>query len=239
MLLAGTEEDVTGSFGVELAAAPLPDPTTFTADLAGSHQVLVAAAADRLHITVLPPGGQPSQRQTSTFFGTEPDGTSFDLEPRSCGPGCFDIAHRWSNGITHLTVTVTNPDADGGDAQLDVNWPPGPDATDLLSQAVAATRAAGAVTVTETISSGPDATFGPGDLTTTGDDYISASPFSNGADDIYQLPADGGLTVIAFIVTGSGTWHQLWIDDLHRIRREILVDPGHRIDRTITYQDEP
>ena len=224
---------------VELVAAPLPDPTTFTADLAGSHQVLVAAAADRLHITVLPPGGQPSQLQTSTFAGTEPDGTSFDLEPRPCGPGCFDIAHQWSNGITHLTVTVTNPDADGGDAQLDIVWPPGPDATDLLSQAVAATKAAGAVTVTETISSGPGATFGPGDLTTTGDDYISSSPFSNGADDIYQLHADDGLTVIAFIVAGSGTWHQLWIDDLYRIRRETLVDPGHRIDRTITYPDQP
>ena len=237
--LLSTTAPAAGLGRVELAAAPLPEPTMFTADLAGSHQVLVAAAADRLHITVLPPGGQPSSQHTSTFFGTEPDGTTFDLEPRPCGPGCFDIAHHWSNGITHLTVTVTNPDADGGDAQLDINWPPGPDATDLLSQAVATTRTAGAVTVTETISSGPDATFGPGDLTTTGDDYISSSPFSNGADDIYQLPTDGALTVIAFIVTGTGTWHQLWIDDLHRIRRETLVDPGHRIDRTITYPDQP
>ena len=237
--LLSTTAPAAGLGRVELAAAPLPDPTTFTADLAGSHQVLVAAAADRLHITVLPPGGQPSQRQKSTFFGTEPDGTSFDLEPRPCGPGCFDIAHHWSNGVTHLTVTDTNPDADGGDAQLDIVWPPGPDATDLLSQGVAATRTAGAVTVTETISSGPDATFGPGDLTTTGADYISSSPFSNGADDIHQLPADDGMTVIAFIVTGTGTWHQLWIDNLHRIRRETLVDPGHRIDRTITYPDQP
>ena len=237
--LLSTTAPAAGLGRVELAAAPLPDPTTFTADLAGSHQVLVAAAADRLHVTVLPPGGQPSQQQTSTFAGTEPNGTTFDLEPRPCGPGCFDIAHQWSNGITHLTVTVTNPDAEGGDAQLDIVWPPGPDATDLLSQAVAATRRAGAVTVTETISSGPDATFGPGDLTTTGDDYISSSPFSNGADDIHQLHADDGLTVIAFIVTGTGTWHQLWIDDLHRIRRETLVDPGHRIDRTITYPDQP
>ncbi|MEO7397443.1 MAG: copper resistance protein CopC [Ilumatobacteraceae bacterium] len=237
--LLSTTAPTAGLGRVELAAAPLPEPTMFTADLAGSHQVLVAAATDRLHITVLPPGGQPSQHQTSTVAGTEPDGASFDLEPRPCGPGCFDIAHHWSNGITHLTVTVTNPDADGGDAQLDIVWPPGPDATDLLTQAVAATRKAGTVTVTETISSGPDATFGPGDLITNGDDYISSSPFSNGADDIYQLPAEDGLTVIAFIVTGTGTWHQLWIDDMYRIRRETLVDPGHRIDRTITYSDQP
>ena len=237
--LLSTTAPTAGLGRVELAAAPLPDPTIFTADLAGSHQVLVAAAADRLHITVLPPGGQPSQQQTSTVAGTEPDGTSFDLQPRACGPGCFDLAHHWSNGITHLTVTVNNPDAEGGDAQLNIVWPPGPDATALLSQAVAATKAAGAVTITETISSGPDATVGPDNLTTTGDDYISSSPFSNGADDIHQLPPDNGLTVIAFIVTGTGTWHQLLIDDLHRITRETLVDPGHRIDRTITYQNQP
>ena len=236
--LLSTTAPTAGLGRVELAAAPLPNLTTFTADLAGSHQVLVAAATDRLHITVLPPGGQPSQQQMSTFAGTEPDGTTFDLEPRPCGPGCFDLAHQWSNGITHLTVTVTNPDADGGDAQLDIVWPPGPDATDLLSRAVAATRTAGTVVVTETISSGPDATFGPSDLTTTGDDYIASSPFSNGADNIFQLPDDDGLAVIAFIVSGTGSWHQLWIDDLHRIRRENLVDPGHRIDRTITYSDQ-
>ena len=220
---------------VELAPAPMPKPTVFTADLAGSHLVLVGAAKDRLHITVLPPGGQPTPEQTSTFAGAEPDGINFDLQPRPCGPGCFDIAHHWINGITHLAVTVTNPDADGGTAELAISWPPGPDATALLADAVATTRAAGDITVTETISSGPNAALGPDDLSTTGDDYISASPFSNGADDIHQLPPEDGLTVISFIVTGAGTWHQLWIDDLHRVARETLVDPGHRIDRQITY----
>ncbi len=222
---------------IELPPAPLPTPTMLTSDLAGSHQVLVAAAPDRLQIRVLPPGGQPSRQQTSTFSGAEPDGSTFDIEPRPCGPGCFDIAHRWIDGTTRFTVTVTNPDADGGTAELAVVWPPGPDATAILTRAVAATRAAGDITVTETISSGPTATLEPGDLTTTGDNYISASPFSNGADDVHELPAEDGLTVIAFTVTGAGTWHQLWIDDQHRIRTEILVDPGHRIDRTITYRD--
>ena len=45
--------------------------------------------------------------------------------------------------------------------------------------------------------------------------------------------------MITFTVTGAGTWHQLWIDTAHRITRETLVDPGHRIDRTITYADVP
>ena len=236
--LLSTTAPAVGLGSIELPAAPLPDPTTLTSDLAGSHQVLVAAALDRLQIRVTPPGGQPTRQQTSTFSGVEPDGTPFDLEPRPCGPGCFDIAHHWTDGTTRFTVTVTNPDADGGTAQLAVVWPPGPDATTILAQAIAATRAAGDITVTETVSSGPAATFG-GDLMTTGDDYISSSPFSNGADDVYELPAQDGLTVIAFIVSGTGSWHQLSIDDQHRIRTEILVDPGHRIDRTITYQDVP
>ena len=235
--LLSTTAPAVGLGNIELPAAPLPDPTTLTSGLAGSHQVLVAAALDRLQITVTPPGGQPTRQQTSTFSGVEPDGTPFDLQPRPCGPGCFDIAHHWTDGTTRFTVTVTNPDADGGTAQLAVVWPPGPDATTILVQAIAATRAAGDITVTETVSSGPAATFGPDDLMTTGDDYISASPFSNGADDVYGLPAQDGLTVIAFIVSGTGTWHQLSIDDQHRVRTEILVDPGHRIDRTITYRD--
>ena len=237
--LLSTTAPAAGLGNIELPSAPLPAPTTLTSDLAGSHQVLVAAALDRLQIRVLPPGGQPSRHQTSTFSGVEPDGSSFDVEPRPCGPGCFDIAHHWMDGITRFTVGVTNPDADGGTAQLAVVWPPGPDATAILAQAVAATRLAGDITVTETVSSGPAATLEPGDLTTTGDNYISASPFSNGADDVHQLPAEDGLTVIAFTVTGTGTWHQLSIDDQHRIRTEILVDPGHRIDRTITYRDTP
>lgn len=237
--LLSTTAPARGSSSIELGPTPLPKPTTLTSDLAGSHQVLVAAAADRLQVLVLPPGGQPSSAQRSTFEGIEPDGTTFDLQPRRCGPGCFDIAHRWTDGITRLTVAVTNPDADGGSVQLEITWPPGPDATDLLAQAIAATSLESTVTVTENVSSGPTATTGPGDLTVSGADYIEASPFNAGADDIHQQPNEDGLQVITFAVTGTGTWHKLWIDESGRIRRETLVDPGHRIDRILSYTDSP
>lgn len=237
--LLSTTAPTRGRGFVELGPVPLPKPTTLTSDLAGSHQVLVAAAADRLQIMVLPPGGQPTRAQSATFEGLEPDGKSFDLKPRSCGPGCYDIAHEWANGITTLTATVTDPDADGGSVRIHVAWPPGPDATDLLAKAIAATAAAAHVTVTESVSSGPANTTGPGDLTVSGADYIDASPFKAGADDVHQQSDDGGLRVITFAVSGTGTWHELWIDDTNRIRRETLVDPGHRIDRNITYQGTP
>ena len=100
---------------------------------------------------------------------------------------------------------MNNPDADGGTAQLTVVWPPGPEASAILAQAIAATRAAGDITVTETVSSGPAATLAPGDPATTGDDYIAASPFSNGADDVHELAAEDGLTVITFVCMISRT----------------------------------
>ena len=237
--LLSTTAPTRGRSFVELGPVPLPKPTNLTSDLAGSHQVLVAAAAERLQIMVLPPGGQPTRAQSATFEGLEPDGKSFDLKPRSCGPGCYDIAHDWAIGITTLTATVTDPDADGGSVKIHVEWPPGPDATGLLAKAIAATAAAAHVTVTESVSSGPANTTGPGDLTVSGADYIDASPFKAGADDVHQQTDEDGLRVITFAVSGTGTWHELWIDETNRIRRETLVDPGHRIDRTITYQDAP
>lgn len=237
--LLSTTAPTRGRSLVELGPVPLPKPTTLTSDLAGSHQVLVAAAADRLQIMVLPPGGQPTRAQSATFEGLEPDGSSFDLKPRSCGPGCYDIAHEWAIGITTLTATVTDPDADGGTVRIDVAWPIGPDASELLAKAIAATAAITKVTVTENVTSGPGSTTGPGDLSVSGADYIDASPFKAGADDVHQQTDENSLRVITFVVSGTGTWHELWIDDGNRILRETLVDPGHRIDRTITYPDTP
>ena len=237
--LLSTTAPARGRSLIELGPTPLPKPTTLTSDLAGSHQVLVSAAVERLQVLVLPPGGQPSRAQRATFEGIEPDGTSFDFKPRLCGPGCYDLAHQWRDGITRLTVAVTDPDADSGSTRLEIAWPPGPDASSLLSRAIAATANAATITVTENVSSGPSATTGPSDLTISGAGYIDASPFKAGADDIHQQPDDDGFRVITFAVSGTGTWHKLWIDPTDRIRRETLVDPGHRIDRVITYPRTP
>lgn len=42
-------------------------------------------------------------------------------------------------------------------------------------------------------------------------------------------------SLLTLIVTGANTWHQLWLDDAGRIRRAILVDPGHRVEHTVDY----
>lgn len=237
--LLSTTAPARGRVFIELRPTALPKPITLTSDLAGSHQVLVSAATDRLQVLIFPPGGQPSRTQTAIFEGVDPNGNSFDLQPRPCGPGCYEIAHHWTDGITRLTVAVSNPSADGGSVQLDILWPPGPDAADLLTRAIAATAVAPSIKVSENVSSGPSGTPGPGELTVSGAVYIDASPFKAGADDIHQQPDEFGFRVITFAVIGTGTWHKLWIDATSRIRRETLVDPGHRIDRILTYPNFP
>jgi copper transport protein len=219
--------------GIILQAAPLSPPTTWMSDLAGNHQVLLAATRANLRIRVLPPDDRPTDDIEINVTAVDPDGTIIDLDPRGCGPGCRELARRWQTGTTTFTVAVRGGAFTPGAATLPITWPPGPDATALLQQAIDATRTSGILTVTETVSSGPGATSGPYRLNVDGEDFIAAQPFAGSADDVHRLPDDDGLTVLTFVVTGANTWHQLWLDQANRIRRAVLVDPGHRVDDTI------
>ncbi|MDQ3543018.1 MAG: copper resistance protein CopC [Actinomycetota bacterium] len=225
--------------GIILGPAPMPDPTVVSADLAGSHMVLAAAATDRLLVRVFPPGEQPTDDLDVVVAGRNPDGGTFDLLPRPCGAGCLDIAHPWPAGITTLDVTVSNPAGLDGSAEVAIAWPPSPDASDLLAQAVAATRAKPRAIVTETVTSGPGMTSGPYPLDVSGAVFIASQPYADGADDVHRLPDADGLKTISFVVSGSDTWHQLWLDPQDRIRREVLIDPGHRVEHTIEYPEDP
>ncbi|HUP72395.1 MAG TPA: CopD family protein [Acidimicrobiales bacterium] len=225
----------TPAAGFILGPAPLADPTVWVADLAGNHMVLAAATTDRLQVRIYPPGGQPDAQLTISLTGHNPDSSDFDLYPRTCGYGCKEINHTWPDGLSTITVTVQSDDYEGGTTTLSVPWPPGSDAHDLLARAIAATRAAPQMRVTETVNSGPNATSGPYQLTTTGPAFIASLPYANGADDVRQLTDNDGLTVIAFTVSGSNTWHQLWIGNDDRIRRQVLIDPGHRVEHDIKY----
>lgn len=233
-LLAATAPPASATSFI-LGPPPLPAPTTWGADLAGNNMVAVAAASEQLQIRVYAPGGQPPRDVDVEVTGTEPDGTALDVDPRSCGPGCATVGHTWPRGRTTLAVTTEGSGYADGTARLTIDWPPSTDASELLSLAVAATRAAPQLDVTETVRSGPGATAGPYTLTVDGQTFITSEPYANGADDVRALPNDGANRVITFTVPGSNIWQQLWLDTDDRIVREILVDPGHRIDRTINY----
>lgn len=233
-LLAATAPSATATTFV-LGPPPIPAPATWAADLAGSTMVAVAAAPDLLQVSLSEPGGQPPRRVDMEIEGVQPDGTEFDIQARSCGPGCATIGHSWHPGQTTLTVSITGGDYADGTAQVSISWPPSPDAGDLLARAVAATRGARRLDIIETLSSGPDATSGPYPISVDGETFIASEPYAAGADDVRALPSDGTDRVITFIVPGSNIWQQLWLDTNDRIVREVLIDPGHRIDRTITY----
>ena len=102
--------------------------------------------------------------------------------------------------------------------------------------AVNATRNAPRLVVAESITSGAAPVVGPYDIDISGPDFVSQQPYGGGGDDVHQLAADAGLNVITFTVPGSNVWVEMWIDpDTEHITRETIIDPGHRIEHTISY----
>lgn len=209
---------------------------TWGADLAGNNLVLVAAVDHQLQIRVLQPGGQPPPTGRATISGQQPDGSDIDITARNCGQGCETISHEWLPGTTELAVTVGESDYAGGTARVSIQWPPGPDGAALLATAVTATKQAGDIILTESVTSDSAASADAGNIRIAGPDFISQEPFGNGGDDIHQLVDDHGLNVITFTVPASNIWIKMWIDPTtKRITRETIIDPGHRIEHTLAY----
>ncbi len=218
-----------------LGPPPLTN-ATWSADLAGNNLVLVAAIDHQLQVRVLQPGGQPPATGRAAISGQQPNGSDIDIAARTCGPGCEIVNHDWRAGTTTLSITINEGDYAGGTAHLRVQWPPGPDATQLLTETVAATRAATQITLSESVTSDSSIQPDPGTIKISGADFISQEPFANGGDDVHQLADDNGLTTITFTVPASNIWVQMWIDpQTKRIAKEMIIDPGHRIEHALTY----
>ena len=73
-----------------------------------------------------------------------------------------------------------------------------------------------------------------------GIDFISREVYANGgAVDIRSYSRGRGLTDIELSLPGSQLWQQLTIDETGRLRHEVIVDPGHLIERTFSYDTSP
>ena len=218
-----------------LGPPPLTD-ATWSADLAGNNLVLVAAVDHQLQVRVLQPGGQPPPTGRAAISGQHPSGSDIDIAARTCGPGCEIVNHDWQAGTTTLSITINEGGYAGGTAHLRIQWPPGPDATQLLTETVAATRAATQITLSESVTSDSSIQPDAGTVNISGADFISQEPFANGGDDVHQLAGDNGLATITFTVPASNIWVHMWIDpQTKRIAKETIIDPGHRIEHTLTY----
>ena len=212
---------------------------TWSADLAGNNLVLVAAVDHQLQVRVLQPGGQPPPKGRATMTGQQPDGGEIEIAARACGPGCEIVNHDWKPGPTTLAITVADNDSyAGGIAHISIEWPPGPDGSQLLMAAVAATKAAPKITLTESVASdsAAPAPAAASSIDIAGSEFVSQEPFANGGDDVHQLATQNGLNVLTFIVPASNIWVEMWIDPQStRIVKETIVDPGHRIEHTLAY----
>ena len=220
-----------------LGPPPIAGPASRAADLAGHLALFAAATDDGLRVELIAPGGQPPASSRITIEGTRPDGSTLSLFPRPCGPGCFTMKTRWGAGVTRLQVTAAARRWAGGTAVLGISWPPSPDATAELAQTVAAMRAQPAVDISEHVDSGPGSSDpSTGAVTLTGDGFMDGELYADGgATDVLVLPPANGLERLTLSIPGSQMWQQLSIDAQHRIRHQIIINPGHRIERDFEY----
>lgn len=221
--------------GIVLGPTPLVPPVVRVASLNGNNMLLLSATSLGLQATVFSPGSRPAEGAPITITGTQPNRTEITFYPRSCGAGCETIAHDWMAGTTELAVTVADGTYRGGTSNLAITWPPKPDAIQLLADIVATMRSVPSVAISESTTSDSNRVGEPGTLQIDGAGFMSAEPYAGGADDVTQTDGSDGLTVVSFYVPGSTIWGRVWVDSSRRIQREVLIDPGHRIERTMTY----
>ena len=57
----------------------------------------------------------------------------------------------------------------------------------------------------------------------------------SGATDVVRLPPENGLERLTLSIPGSQMWQQLSVDAQHRLRHQIIINAGHRIERNFDY----
>ena len=225
-----------------LGPPPPLGPSLTLADQAGWLEVYLTASAGELLLQVIGPTGNgsapagvrlPSEdnpRGDAIFVQAPGRSDAVGLDPRPCGNGCFSVPYKWSSGTTHVTLRVAAKAWSGGRLTFDVPWPPLPQDPGLLAHVVAAMTAQPSLHLDERVISGPGAASSDSG-TQSGARFMASEPYGPQTADVRPLP-DGSLVIWE---PGSWIWARLWLDPQHRIRREVVVDPGHLIQRTFTY----
>jgi len=156
------------------------------------------------------------------------------LFPRSCGPECFTIQYRLRPGTTTITAHVASNAWRGGDAMFTVPAPIPAAKPQILRRVVANLKRTRVLHLTESVSSGPGSSTSPTGYTISGGAFLATDAFASGAVDVRELSQRDGLTELAFALPGSSIWYRIWVDSRYRLRRELIVDPGHFIRRNFS-----
>lgn len=158
---------------------------------------------------------------------------------RGCGPGCFSAPAAWAGGDNLLTLRAGASGWRGGTVSLVVPWPVTA-AVPRLARAVAATRAAGQVTVYEAVTSDTSTPMpDPTPLPMTGAAFVATEPYSSGvAPQVVLLRRDAATQRLAVGFPAEGRYVELVLDARDRIVEEVQVDAKHLTRRRFVYADQ-
>jgi copper transport protein len=231
--------------GVVQAAPPQPKgPVLPLGALAGQIGVAIAASDGQLVVRLSAPrlgdyyAAHPDRHFTLSGRLGRAGGDDAALTFRGCGQGCFVADASWGDGDNVLSLATGADNAKGGSVSVLVPWPTLPGADDL-ARAVAATRAAGELTVYESVTS--DSTSGTGEpqpLPLSAEFFISQEPYQAGnAPQAVRLSSSSGSTRLALGYPAASINVLLTLDRAGRIADEILTDPSHLVTRRLVYAD--
>jgi hypothetical protein len=94
-------------------------------------------------------------------------------------------------------------------------------------------------TLVERVSSGPGMSA-ENTFLITGDTFMELELYAaGGATDIRLVPGRDNERTLVFYLPGSSLWYSFELDAADRIQREVIVSPGHVIERTFSYTSPP
>ena len=212
--------------------------------LAGQIGVSVAASDDQLVVRLSTPNRgneydpQPAQDYTLSGRLADAAGGAGPVEFQGCGEGCFVAKTSWGDGDNVLTLQAQAPGWRPGTVSLLVPWPAQPGDGDL-TRAVAALRAAGRVTVYETVTSDTGTAAGdPTRLDLDAEFFVGQEPYASGVAPIATRISRAGQPVrLALGYPAASINVLLTLDRDGRIGEETLTDDTHLIHRRFVYPD--
>lgn len=219
-----------------LSAPPPSGSAVRAAAAAGFLRIYLTAFAGTVRVQVARPDGTPGQANSLQLQETRPAGT-VTLRIQTCGRGCVQAPFDWQSGLTTLNVQASDPEWQGGNAKLEVHWPPGPDQSARLVRVVNTMKRAGTFAMTERATSGPGIPQ-PHTVPLTAEALFVTDLYAGGgADDVRAVGTDSrGFTVLSLFVPGASIWYRLHVDSHDRIRHERLVSPAFSADREFQYR---
>ena len=215
-----------------LGPAPMEGPVVHAMGMAGVLTVDVKAGDGRLDVEVLSTAGGVEEAE-ATLLAQYSGGTSVELHPRPCGPGCYTQELTLPPGDTELTVAAGAPGWTGGTMTAQLHWPPPPAEPERFDDMVAVMRQVPVLQLTELVSSGVSSGART-QAEMSGEEFVELMPWANGGVvDVRPLPEDDA--GFSFYLPGSSMLFVVRVDEQGRLAEQRMVNLGHEVDYAFQY----